>query len=294
MLYTAIAAHLVICAVYYFFSFIKLRSQERACRLILALSAPVFGVLSLILSDIFKGREEPLDIIDRENNLSGYKYIQTINKSSENNTVPLEEVLLVNNYEVKRKILLDIFKSSPDKYIKELKLAIEDPDTETSHYASAALMEINRKYQNSIFELGRIASENPDNFEATRDFAVALNRYIGSGIPDDLNRRRYQKEFLRVTEALLEAGDREVPIELYSSLAVAAYELGESERAFEIAERVIEIYPENEVAYLTQMRLYYQSGRVDDFKAALGMLTGSPVILSGEGLSAVRFFLNAE
>ena len=293
-LFIIIFMHLSSCIIYGIMSVPWLYRQERYCRVIISLTVPVFGLLSLIISDVMKGDPKEIDVVNKETNKAEFKFITTVDRQKERNTIPIEEILIVNDYLVKRKVLLDIFKGNPEKFTKELRKALKDPDTETSHYASAALMEINRKIMNSIIRLSRLIEEEPDNKEAVKEYLLLLDRYIKSGILDLGNKQKYQQEYIRYAKRLIERKDRDVPPTLYKSLVLNTYELGEEDSAFQLSEKFIDVFPESEEAYFTRMQICYQSGRADDLKITIETLKESSANLSREGLSTLRFFIGGK
>jgi tetratricopeptide (TPR) repeat protein len=285
-------AHICICILYPLLLPPRLPRQERFCRSVIVLFIPFFGFLALVLSDLFKFRAKSLDMPTSHNRYE-YKYRETVDHKKTNDLVPLEEVLLINDASVKRKVLLEIFKTSPERYVRNLKSAMNDPDTETSHYASAALMEIKRKYVNSLIKMGETLKENPEDMESSREYAELLYKYISSGILETQNLQRYKEEFVAIAGRLLSQEDRNLNPNLYAALISAAYETGQEEASYRMAEQLLSLYPDSETSYFAQMKLFYQSGRMDDLRITLQMLKNSSVILSKDGLSMIRFFIGA-
>ena len=75
-------------------------------------------------------------------------------------TASLTDILLFEDVATRRDAVMRIFSSDSLQYVKELKKALSDPDTEVSHYASSALTEIKRKFDNSVIELSKLVQED--------------------------------------------------------------------------------------------------------------------------------------
>lgn len=290
-MFTFFIIHSLVCLLYYYLSFFWIKPQERFCRLLIALTLPVFGLMVLTASDLVKGKKKALDPYQTMRKGEGVKLPIRVRLSQNKDAVSLEEVLIVNNNLTKRRVLLEIFKENPERYIKELKLALNDPDTETSHYASAALMEIKRKLTNSISRLSKLLSDNPEDMDVLQEYLALLNKYIDSDILDTASRRKLQTEYCSLAQAHLEQKNRALSPKLYQALVLYVFVLGHKEKAKALGRQLIDLYPEYEQPYFASMQVAYDSGEYEELKAVIELLKNSSVILSKPGLNRLRFFL---
>lgn len=292
--YFVIGLHIAICVVYYIFAAVIHKSREGLCRFIIVVSLPFAGILFILISDLFNSFRKKEKIIDDSDLLSSsknFKFIKEPDLEKEMNTVPIEEVLLINATNVKRSTILDLLKSNSEAYLRQLKIAINDPDTETSHYAAAALLEINRKYNISVQEKGSEANENTENIKKKIEYAKALFGYIDSNILDYTNKRKYQYTYVNLTENLFKKSFLNDEVILIKALVDYLVDLDEYARARECGEIFLEKFPSNELSYLSMMKLYYILGQRTEFQETLEKLRNSRIVLSKVALSYVRFWI---
>src|SRR4051812_19179699 len=78
--------------------------------------------------------------------------VNQVNVEKEINFVPIQDALLLNDNQTKRKLLIHSLKENSIQNTSILTNALQNEDTETSHYAATAIMEMKRKLQNSLQE----------------------------------------------------------------------------------------------------------------------------------------------
>ncbi len=211
-------------------------------------------------------------------------------ESVNRNAVSFYDILLTADNYTKRSVLLDIFRGKPHHYIKQLKAALDDFDTETSHYASVALVEIKRKYDNRLIALGDKLKVSPDDLSAACEYADIVKNYIGSKILDAGNENRLKQNYIRVMEKYLENGEKRMPVEYYTELADYVLGSGDYEKAASQAVKTIELFPDDERPYFMLMKVYYEAKEREKFAAVLEKLKKSDINISRDGLSKVRYF----
>ena len=149
---TILVIHFAICIIYFAIN-IKFKGlQDSIYRFIVVFMLPVVGFLFFIVTAISGKFAKNTDNI-----LESYlKYIQdkkhvyyeeNIDFEKGINTIPFQDSLYFSDNKDKRAYLIYILKKDFIKHIKGLQKAIESDDSETSHYAAAALMEIKKHFE---------------------------------------------------------------------------------------------------------------------------------------------------
>jgi len=133
-----------------------------------------------------------LDYIKDKNRVD---YIEGIDFEKEINIVPLEDSLIFNEDKIKRSYLIHILKKDFVSHIKGLKKALENDDTETSHYAAAALMEIKNQFELMIQSAGKRYERDKDDVSVLQEYIDILKKYLNSDVPDKVDYFRYLKEY---------------------------------------------------------------------------------------------------
>ena len=208
------------------------------------------------------------------------------------NYIPIQDALLLKNNQTKRQLLLEMLRRDSVPNIGILKKAIENEDTETSHYAATAIMEIQREMINTLNKLASIMEEKPDDYDVMERFAETIKEYLHSGFGDKFINRRFQMQLSMILETLLENHqyNRQHFIDkLHCDLALENYE-----KAQIYCHKFIKAYPSDEISYLMAVKVYYTLQNREELKRAILLLKKQPIQLSLEGLYIIRFWTQEE
>jgi tetratricopeptide (TPR) repeat protein len=211
-------------------------------------------------------------------------------------TASITDILLFEDVATRRDAVMRIFNSDSLQYVKELKKALADPDTEVSHYASSALTEIKRKFDNSVIELSKLVQEDDSLVENKVLYARTLHDYIESGILDPANRRKYQKQFcdliLHLFTVKISVTDG-MDMNFYKDTALYLQDLGKSKEAMSFINDCLTVF-DHEVIYFAALELYYILGERDLFQQIIRRIRTSRVQLSPEKLASFRYFFDPQ
>jgi hypothetical protein len=206
----------------------------------------------------------------------------------EMNIVPLEEALLVNDLSTRRRVMIDLLKKDSLDYLEVLQMAVGNEDTETSHYAVSAIMEIKRKLTLTLQELAVKYEEDKSDPHLLKSYADVLKGYMRSGFMDERTMVKHKHTYIEVlgrynalvpedTEAFEEKLDTELELREYSS-------------AEQTARQYLKHFPRSENPYLALIRVYYTVRSFGQLSQTLEELKRSPVRLSSRALTIVRFW----
>ncbi|MCA1041525.1 hypothetical protein LCM00_18570 [Bacillus infantis] len=265
------------------------KEENRFVKTIIVTFIPIFGfVLSYLLfktpSRLQKEEESQEENEELSSLLpSGGK----IKMEREINFIPFQDALLSSDNQLKRSMLIDSLKNG-DNNIGILTKAIKSEDSETSHYAATAIMEIQKKYiaslQSSIKRLG----ESPSDYEAMDDYAKTLTKYIESGLLDKETALHYRERLSSLLEDLLNS-----PLkcrQYYVEKIHCDLELGRSDKTEYYSQLFLESYPYDEQAYITALKVYYAAGNLNKLNDVLDTLRRTPIQLSPKGFRALHFW----
>ncbi|UHA75201.1 hypothetical protein [Paenibacillus sp. 481] len=203
-------------------------------------------------------------------------------------TLPLEEALLFSDVMVRRRRLLDAIKFDAIERTSLLEAAVSNEDTETSHYAVTAVMEMKRKMTLALQEAAVRTTREPHNVEALRQHADLLTRCLQSAL---LDRRTYSiyrnqlavvlEQWLAVGEAGAEAYERKISVEL---------ELGHHAKALQWCERFQTAHGDKEAPYLCALKVHYALRNGRAFAAQLEQFKRTGIRFSPDTLQLVRYW----
>ncbi|MEN8698507.1 hypothetical protein [Bacillus infantis] len=283
-----IILYFLFCLCFWFYLLWK-KEENRLIKTIIVTFVPVLGfVLSYLL---FKTQSR---LQKEEESLDGNgEYFSLLPSDGrvkwelEINLIPYQEALLSSDNHLKRSMLIDSLKNG-DNNIGILTKAIKSEDSETSHYAATAIMEIQKKYiaslQSSIKRLG----ENPSDYEAMDSYAQTLKKYIESGLLDKETMMHYRHQLSSLLEGLLNS-----PLSCkyyYVEKINCDLELGKNDQMEYYSQLFLESYPYDEQAYITALKVYYAAGNLNKLNDVLEKLRRTPIQLSPKGFRALHFW----
>ena len=125
-------------------------AQEICFVLVICLFIPVLGFVFLKIADYVSKHNVSRDYSGiyrgerfHQDELS---MLKPLDYEAEVNQVPMKDALKLNEYEYRRKVIMNTLKEeNTEEYIQVLKEALENEDPETSHYASTVIMQLRQK-----------------------------------------------------------------------------------------------------------------------------------------------------
>lgn len=211
-----------------------------------------------------------------------------VEAEKERNVIPIEEALLVNEHQVRRRVMIDVLKQDTRQYLEILQAAVRNEDTETSHYAVSAIMEVKRKLLLSIQELSVEYENDKEDLTVIKTYAEVLQGFLRSGFLDERTYKKYQYTYLELLMQWTQLSPQDE--EPFREKLETELSLGMVSEAEMTGLRFIERHPSSEDAYLGLLKVYFQMRSSVKLMQALEQLKQSPVKLSNRALTMVRFW----
>lgn len=287
--------HLIICIVIYILMRISVLKCTRMVMPLIVL-VPVWGLGCLLVLELrARGKQE----INEEVGIEKLKINDAIHRSIimdedpvEDRVVPLEEALLINDPSTRRELMMEIMYGNPDDYVRQLKGARMNDDTEVVHYAVTALTELQKEYDLKFQELDWEMEKNPKSRDILDRYLELLNRYLASGIPEGSERDLKLRTYSNMLEKKLE--EEKDNLMLWKRKAEADLQIGEYELANEEIRKILEKWEKNETGYLLLIQYYSAILNRAGIDKTLAVLEKKRIHLSPEGRQAVRFWRRNE
>ena len=287
--------HLIVCIVIYILMRISVLKCTRMVMPLIVL-VPVWGLGCLLVLELrARGKQE----INEEVGIEKLKINDAIHRSIimdedpvEDRVVPLEEALLINDPSTRRELMMEIMYGNPDDYVRQLKGARMNDDTEVVHYAVTALTELQKEYDLKFQELDWEMEKNPKSRDILDRYLELLNRYLASGIPEGSERDLKLRTYSNMLEKKLE--EEKDNLMLWKRKAEADLQIGEYELANEEIRKILEKWEKNETGYLLLIQYYSAILNRAGIDKTLAVLEKKRIHLSPEGRQAVRFWRRNE
>ena len=252
---------------------------------------PVWGLLAAATAEWNTRRHKSgAKLIDLEDlHINDYRLLGIEEESTQMPVVPLEEAFLINDAATRRRLMVEILRQDPNQYIQLLQQARLNDDIEVTHYASTAMMEVQREYEIDLQRCERRLAEEPDSARALDNCLLALRRYIDSGLLEDsvlgVQRTRYG-ELLDKKRA----GGGEPDRRVWFAAAENRLALRQFGLAAELIDDCLRQWPQDENSWLLQLQYGFLTGDGALIRRTTEEIQRREIYLSAVGREALRFW----
>jgi len=288
-----LAAHLVVSLIYFAVNLKFKGSQDSLYKFFIIFFLPGAGLLFFIVSAILNKVPDRSDSIVESylKYIGGQKHIyyeEALDFEKEINTVPMDDSLHFSDNKNKRAYLIYILKKDFTGHIKGLQKAIKSRDSETSHYAASALMEIKKQFEALLTSSYDKYKNNKDGTPAIQEYANTLKKYLKSGLADKIDYYNYMEKYSAALSELLSV---HITSETYFVDKINCdIELRDYKSAQDFCEKFCRHFPNSEKPYLSLMKLYYLSRDMKSFANVPKTLKDKKIGLTEYGESVIRYW----
>jgi len=124
-------------------------------------------------------------------------------RKDDQDAVPLEEAILLNDRQTRRKAVLSTFRDEAFRYLDVLMLARNDEDADTTHYATIQITKIQREFQLKLQKFAVEHEKDPQNLALLDEYIALLETYLQSRLPEKSILRHQQEVFDRLLDERL-------------------------------------------------------------------------------------------
>lgn len=291
-MYKLLIIHIFLSIIFLIFN-MKNSRDDSLYKFIVVLFIPLFGFIYFFFVFILK------KFFSKSNNgLAEYeKYIKNdvhnqlirrLNIDKEINIVPVNEALIINESKIKRNLLIDLVKDSKINHIELLKKALENNDTETSHYAAVAIAEVKKQFETSLYNLSYIYEQDKTNVQTLISYVDLLKNYLQSTLLDETMYLKIKDSYSKKLSELLNLYTENE--QYFIDKINCDMELNNFLSAGEYCKMFLTIYKNSEESYLMCMKFYYTLKDYQNFKKTFNLLKKSKIKLSNKGLNLIRFW----
>lgn len=287
--------HVIVCIVIYLcVRFRILKFSEQLMPIIVLV--PVAGIGVAVIADYYsrthKAGTRDLTLEDMHLDYEDLRLQQLIPDDNGNVVIPLEEAMSVNDAKTRRMLMLDILHQNPEQYTELLHRACMDDDIEVSHYASTAIMELQREYEYALQKSEKEYSDHPDDPVILDRYINNLKKYISSGLIDENILFVYRNRYADVLKKKME----DQPQDMQSCLsAVDNYmELEKYTEALNLIDTAISRWPSNEAPWLAKLKVLECLNDGGGIREIISQIKKRKVYLSQQGKNVIAFWDRSE
>ena len=286
-----IVVHTVVCIAVYFGTRARVfRFSEQLLPIIYFV--PIWGIIIGILANYYSIRQltgsrliglEELRVSDDD-----IRMLRIKEEEKNNVLVPLEEALSINDIETRREIMMDILHQNPDEFIRLLQQARLDSDIEVIHYASTAMMEVQREYELRVQEAEKDYESHPEKETTLSTYSEAIKRYIDSGLIEENILFIYRKRFSDLLEIQMKKYVEN--IEPYVQAADNYMEISNYTSANMVIDTLLEKWPSEERSWFAKIKLCHQLNDSINLKRTVDAVRERAIYLTPEGKNIMRYW----
>ena len=173
--------------------------------LLWAAMIPIFGPIAGLIIIFTSGKERNYDELYRI--VNGTTNDDYDIRSVSGEFLSAEEVFLLNDAADRRKTMLELLKQDTSPYMDVLKLASENDDVDTAHYATASLMQIQTEYQKDLRFLSAVASRPDATLGDHKRYAEMLSHYLDDRLLEESLLRKQRLLLHNELELLMDKYD---------------------------------------------------------------------------------------
>ena len=292
IIYILFGLHLLLAIVYAIdFRYDRGNIQNTLLRFVICFTIPIFGFAFVWFSDFFEKRADKItgrELVSLVEKTTELELLNPLDLSDEVNKVPMVEALQMGDYTYRRKTVVDTLKEDAIEYIDVLKEALLNEDSETSHYASTVIMDIQNKLQNSIFQKEVLFQNEPENLENTRAYEAELYKVIKSGVYEKRDLHKYYVKYKVVSDYLLK--QEEIQENCYHNRIDVDLETGDLPHAKLLCEQYKKAFPSSEEMVVDHIKTFIMLKDKEGLNGFFAQLKEMPVLLSSHSLQYIRFF----
>lgn len=282
----------------FFYYYITAKKTDRVIRFIIMTLMPIVGIVLFISLDIwvlyFSKYKNKKILLEREQKP---KFISLLLRKSEidkwEDIVPIEDALVLNDKITKRNLIMNALKDDAYTHLNFLKKAVKDKDTEVSHYAAIAIMEVKRKLTLTIQQL-KSKYELGDKKDSliNEAYAKALKKYIESSLLDNKSYIKYIDAYSKVLQNLINNGDvKEI---YYADKIRCDIIMNQYDEAISMSRKYMMEFPRSDTPYILLLKIYFIKSNRIKFDEIMKELISSNIKIKRESLEIVRFWLRGD
>jgi len=280
--------------------YLHFKSKTRSISLLLTwltfIVFPIGGPLIYWLIMIYKNKDKIEENIENSadfvREMPVFELIEPLDVKTESNIAPMEETLLVADYDKRREVILNILKEGTMNRSGFIDMALRNEDSETAHFAASGILHAKRKLDLNLSIYAEMYRNDPSDMTVAYTYADLLFQYLSTVRLDRVDRLYYQHENIHVLERIVKKGDqsRSAPMIRLIELLL---DIEDYNRANQYCAELREKFPDSEEKYLTLLKSFFVMRDKTNFEQIFRKFRDSNVYFSSETMNVIRLWLES-
>ena len=268
--------------------------RQYVMHMVIMLICPVVGILYFLFGFLkyhfIKLGERDLSDVE----FSKKRHVPRIkaDEERERNIVAVEESILVSDQEKMRTNMLNVLLGETEESLSAIALALDSDDSEVAHYAASFLQNRMDRYREYVRRMQQKIEEEDIQEDECQQQILKLIGYMNQMLKQkvfvQVEQRDYVDQMEKLCEKLFQNARERILPACYECVLGRILELRDYERAELWGDRFFEQYPDQLSYYTLRLKLYFETGRKDEFFEVLDQLKTSTVVVDNQTLELIR------
>ena len=211
-------------------------------------------------------------------------------EENDHDIVPLEEALLINDPEKRRKLIMDILNDDPSKYIELLEKARMNEDVEVVHYAITAMVELSKDYDSKLQTFERTYAAAPEDPVVLDEYCDFMEEYLQQGLLEKQVEHMQRNQYTQLLQKKIKTD-----MNFHSCLCLAdnLMKLKDYSEAQQILDVIDKKWHRREEYWVRKIQLFAEQKNGKAIQAALKQMKEEHIYLSSKSKEVLAFWLDS-
>ncbi len=247
-----------------------------------------FGVGHLMYLFVFRKDVNLEDVVFSKERV---KTNERADEERERNMAPLEEAIAVSDKESLRNLMLNVIRGDIQNSLAAISLALNSPDSETSHYAASVLQDELNNFRVNVQKLRReIEKEKDEETACEKTLIPYMNNVLEQRVFTEMEQKNMVEQFVETGEALYRKNRYQLTSQYYEWICLRLLDIRDFPRMEQWCTRAAEQYPDELSSYTCKLKLYFTAQQKEKFFETLDELKQSSIVIDRETLELIRTF----
>ena len=209
---------------------------------------------------------------------------------TEINLVPMEEAIIIDDKENLRQLLLTVLRGDISKSINTVTKALNSSDSEASHYAASAIMDIMNEFQTTLQKFHAQLETDPNDKEVNQLFIEYLIKMLNTNFLSDMELKTYIYSLAQTCQDVYDYDKSNLKTIYYSGVINLLVKIDDIQTARIWVSRLQEEHPTEIETYRCVLRLYYLIHDKEQFFYHMDRLKKSDIPIDKDLLELIRIY----
>ena len=285
--------NLIVAGVYLAWNIIHETNKNYIVGFVVMIVCPLVGPLFYLLAYLFYKLffQEPVDLEDVIFSKERIKSFVSAEEESERNLVSLEEAIEITNEKELRTLMMNVVRGDVQKFLYSISLALNSQDTETAHYAASMLQDALNDFRTKVEKERMLVLEDSEQSVLYAETLVEyMNQVLEQRAFTDMEQRNFVGIMEEMCDILYQKAPGRMSSVMYEAISLRLLEIEDYDQAEKWCNRAKVFYPNTLASFTTQLKLYFASGKKEQFFETVEELKNSSVVVDNETLELLRVF----